>query len=81
MASWPAPTLLSTPPRRVLVLPVVATPQRVTTSSLQPVGITLSGVEASGLPLSFTVTAPPLGGALAGSPPQLTYTPAAEAAS
>jgi hypothetical protein len=60
------------------VQPIAATPQRLATTSLQAVAITLTGVEASALPLTFAVVDPPLGGELAGEPPALTYTPAAD---
>ena len=60
-----------------VVQPLTAAPQRLTTTYGQPVSFTLTGQEASGLPLSYTITATPVGGELTGTPPQLTYTPAA----
>ncbi len=59
-----------------LVAPLVATPQQVTTNYRTPVAITLSRREASGLPLTYEVVDPPHGGALTGTAPNLTYTPA-----
>ncbi len=42
-----------------------------------PVTLTLSGSDAENDPLSFSVVAPPAHGTLSGTPPSLTYTPAA----
>ncbi|MBI3977115.1 MAG: Ig-like domain-containing protein [Chloroflexi bacterium] len=60
-----------------VVQPLAARPQDVQTAAGQAVAITLQGVEASGLPLTFTVQASPLNGRLSGTAPSLTYTPAA----
>jgi uncharacterized repeat protein (TIGR01451 family) len=60
-----------------VIQPVVATPQELQTNYVQPVGITLSGIEVSGLPLTFTVTEDPLNGILGGMAPTLVYTPSA----
>ncbi len=59
-----------------LVSPLVATPQQVTTNYRTPVAITLSGREASGLPLTYEIVEPPHGGTLTGDAPNPTYTPA-----
>ncbi len=56
--------------------PPVADPQSISTPCQTPVGITLSGSDVDGDPLTYTVTDPPDHGSLAGSPPSLTYTPA-----
>ncbi|MBU1661447.1 MAG: Ig-like domain-containing protein, partial [Chloroflexi bacterium] len=58
-----------------LVMPLVATPQNLTTAYMTPLTITLSGREVSGLPLTYEVIEPPRGGTLSGTPPNLTYTP------
>jgi hypothetical protein len=60
-----------------VIQPVAAVPQQLQTDYVQPVGITLSGIEVSGLPLTFTVTEDPLNGILGGLAPTLVYTPAA----
>src|SRR5687768_3390221 len=39
--------------------------------------LTLTGTDPEGRPLTFRVVSPPTNGTLGGSPPQLTYTPAA----
>jgi fimbrial isopeptide formation D2 family protein len=59
-----------------MIQPVAAIPQSVATLSGQPIAITLSGREASGNPLTYILVDPPLHGALDGSAPNLTYTPA-----
>lgn len=59
-----------------MVQPAVATPQNLITAYRTPLAITLSGREVSGLPLTYTLVDPPRGGALTGTPPNLTYTPA-----
>jgi len=58
-----------------VVQPLAAVPQRVVTSYIQPVTITLQGIEVSGWPLTFTVTQEPWFGTLAGQAPTLVYTP------
>jgi len=60
-----------------LVTPLVATPQQLATNYMTPLAITLSGREASGLPLTYDVVDLPHGGALTGAAPDLTYTPGA----
>jgi hypothetical protein len=60
-----------------VVAPVVAIPASAATQAGTPVSITLAGNDVSGTPLTFTVAEPPLYGALTGTPPTLTYTPAA----
>ena len=59
-----------------MVQPVAAIPQSLSTLAGQPVAITLSGREAGGNPLTYTLVDPPLHGQLSGSAPNLTYTPA-----
>lgn len=59
-----------------MIQPVAAIPQSVSTLAGQPITITLSGREASGAPLTYTLVDPPLHGALHGIAPNLTYTPA-----
>jgi hypothetical protein len=54
-----------------------ATAQSVTTAEDTPIVITLAGTDPDGDPLSFTVASPPARGTLSGTPPNLTYTPAA----
>ena len=58
-----------------LVAPLVATPQTLTTGYMKPLTITLSGRKASGPPLTYAVVEQPHGGTLAGTLPNLTYTP------
>ncbi|MDB6080401.1 MAG: Ig family protein [Akkermansiaceae bacterium] len=55
--------------------PVVA-PQVVTTSEDTAKAITLGGSDVENSPLTFTVITPPQHGALSGTAPNLTYTPA-----
>lgn len=57
------------------VSPLVALPQTLETGYMTPLPITLSGKEASNLPLTYAVVEQPHGGALSGTPPNLTYTP------
>lgn len=52
--------------------------QAVTTVEDEPVAITLVAADADGDALSWTVVAPPAHGALSGTPPNLTYTPATD---
>ncbi len=59
-----------------LVAPLVATPQDLITNYMTPLAITLHGWEASSLPLTYSIVEDPHGGTLAGTPPNLTYTPA-----
>jgi len=54
----------------------VATARLLTTPEDTPLSITLSGADVDGDTLSFTVTSQPAHGALTGTPPNLTYTPA-----
>jgi carboxypeptidase T len=54
-----------------------ANPQSVTTQQDTPVGITLTGSDVDGDPLSFSIETGPSHGTLSGSVPNLTYTPAA----
>ncbi len=55
----------------------VANAQAVTTAEDTPVSITLTGSDADSDPLTFSVTSAPSHGALSGTAPNLTYTPAA----
>ena len=48
------------------------------TAEDSPAVLTLSGSDADGDSLTFSVVAPPSRGALSGTPPQLVYTPAAD---
>jgi hypothetical protein len=59
-----------------VVAPLAAIPQELSTNYGTPLPITLSGKDASGLPLTFTVVDPPRGGILSGTAPNLVYTPA-----
>lgn len=56
--------------------PPVAHAQAVTTIQGQAKVIVLSGADADGDPLTFSVVTPPANGALSGTPPDLVYTPA-----
>ncbi len=55
--------------------PPSADPQSVSTDEDTPVGITLTGSDPDGDPLSFAVASGPSHGTLSGSAPNLTYTP------
>ncbi len=55
--------------------PPVADDQTVTTNIDTAIGITLTGSDADGDPLTYTVTSQPLHGTLSGTAPNLTYTP------
>lgn len=55
-----------------------ASPQSITTSEDTAKAITLSGSDVDGNPLTFSVTSGPSHGALSGTAPVLTYTPAAD---
>ena len=52
--------------------------QSVPTAEDTPAAITLTGSDVDGDPLTFSVTADPVNGTLDGTPPDLTYTPAAD---
>jgi carboxypeptidase T len=54
----------------------VANPQSVTTQQDTAVAITLTGSDADGDPLTYSVATQPAHGSLAGTAPSLTYTPA-----
>ncbi|MDF7799081.1 glycosyl hydrolase [Pontiellaceae bacterium B1224] len=54
----------------------VATAQRITTDENTAVAVTLSGTDADGDSLSYTVVSLPVNGTLSGAVPNLTYTPA-----
>ena len=56
--------------------PPVADPQAVSTDEDTPLAITLSGNDADGDSLTYSVTSGPSNGTLAGTPPNVTYTPA-----
>ncbi len=55
--------------------PPVALAQNLTLSENKPANFVLSGYDADGDALNFTVTTEPRQGALTGTPPALTYTP------
>jgi photosystem II stability/assembly factor-like uncharacterized protein len=57
--------------------PPVADAQTVTTNEDTAKAITLTGSDSASRPLTYTVTSQPTNGALAGTAPNLTYTPAA----
>ena len=59
-----------------IIQPVSAWPQKVETTYIQPIAITLQGMDVGGAPLTYQVEKPPLFGELSGSAPALTYTPA-----
>jgi YD repeat-containing protein len=55
--------------------PPVAESQAIATDEDKPLAVTLKGTDIDGDTLSFEVISPPIHGALAGTPPSLTYTP------
>ena len=55
--------------------PPVANDQSIATDEDKPVAITLTGSDADGDPITFTVVSQPTHGTLSGSAPNLTYTP------
>lgn len=55
---------------------VVAEPQTVETTYMQPVAVQLHGREVSNAPLTYRIVDAPLYGTLSGTPPSVTYTPA-----
>ncbi len=57
--------------------PPVADSQSVVTEEDMAVGVTLSGSDPDGSPLTYTLVTQPLHGNLSGTAPDLTYTPAA----
>jgi uncharacterized repeat protein (TIGR01451 family) len=60
-----------------VIQPVVAVPQDVETTYMQPVSITLEGLDVGGAPLTFTITTQPLYGYLSSFSATAIYTPAA----
>jgi len=56
--------------------PPVANPQSVSTPQNTQLAVTLTGSDVDGDPLSFAIGTPPAHGALTGTPPDVTYTPA-----
>ncbi len=56
-------------------VPPTALPQALTTPEETPLAITLTGRDADGLPLVYSLVTAPAHGVLAGSPPNVTYTP------
>ncbi len=64
----------STPPP-IINRPPVALPQNVNLWENTPTNLTLTGTDADGDALNFTIVTPPTRGSLAGTPPDLTYTP------
>lgn len=57
--------------------PPTANAQSISTLMNAPVSLTLSGADPEGKPLTYKVTSNPAHGTLNGTPPSLTYTPAA----
>jgi hypothetical protein len=57
--------------------PPVAQPRSLTLTEDTAATVTLAGFDPEGDPLSFLMVAPPANGALSGTPPAVTYTPAA----
>jgi hypothetical protein len=57
--------------------PPTANPQSVTMAEDSALAVTLTGSDPNGDPLTFSVTVAPAHGALSGTAPNLTYTPAA----
>jgi hypothetical protein len=55
--------------------PPVANDQEVATWVNEPIAITLSGSDADGDSLTFSITSDPLHGSLSGTAPELLYTP------
>ncbi len=53
----------------------VADPQSLSTSEDTGLGITLTGSDADGHPITFAIATGPTSGALTGTPPNVTYTP------
>jgi hypothetical protein len=66
-----------TNPIVTIVRPAVAVAQAITTTEEVPVAITLAGRAAGGAPLGCLLLDGPRNGTLAGTPPDLVYTPAA----
>ncbi|MFN8464048.1 MAG: Ig-like domain-containing protein [Caldilineaceae bacterium] len=56
-------------------LPPTAVPQALATDEDTQLAINLTGTDPDGLPLSFNIVGGPANGVLAGSPPNVTYTP------
>lgn len=71
---WESPGVFSGP--IVINTPPTADPQAVATAEDTAAAITLTGSDVDGNPLTFRVTVPPTSGALTGTAPNLTYTPA-----
>ena len=71
-----APATISITVTRVNAAPV-ATIQRVTTATNTAMAITLAGTDAEGSALTYAIVTQPAHGSLSGSPPNLTYLPAA----
>jgi hypothetical protein len=57
--------------------PPTANPQAVSTPRDTAKAITLTGSDPDGNPLTYAIGTPPAHGALTGTPPNVTYTPAA----
>jgi MYXO-CTERM domain-containing protein len=57
----------------------VAASQNLTLAEDSPLAVTLTGTDADGDALTFSVTVPPTRGTLSGTPPNVTYTPNANA--
>jgi hypothetical protein len=59
-----------------VVQPLAAVPQSLETPYGTPIGITLTGRDVSGTPLTYAIKEQPFNGELTGTAPSLTYTPA-----
>jgi hypothetical protein len=70
-----------TPTNRLVnvIKPLVAEPQQLQTEAGKPIAFTLSGRDAVGTPLTFSIVDAPAYGSLSGAAPNLTYTPDASA--
>ena len=72
------PETTPTNPVVTILQDVVANGQQLRTERGTPVNTTLSGYSPTGNQLEYTVRQEPLNGSLTGTPPNLTYTPAAD---
>ncbi len=59
--------------------PPVAASQNLTVAEDEPLAVTLTATDPDGDALTYSITVPPMRGTLSGTPPNLTYTPAANA--
>jgi phage tail-like protein len=74
LESPPAPVTITVGPQN---LPPVANPQALTTAACVPLPITLTARDPEGHALTYSVLGAPAHGTLSGTPPSVTYTPAA----